>query len=115
MAHPLRLQGNPFHATSPAAIDPPVALYRRTPHPVSSAVEALENHQRICAVRGYCGPFLNTEFYNAFPDPFWHGYGECLVCRSTCLVAVEEERRRRLEGGEDSSAPAGSSHPRPVS
>lgn len=77
---------------------------QRTPHPVLSAQQALENHQSVCAVRGYCGPFINVEFYSAFPDPFWHGYGECLVCRSTCVVSAEEEKRRHRERGEDPAA-----------
>ncbi len=73
---------------------------QRTPHPIASAQQALANHQSVCAIRGHCGPFINVEFYNAYPDSFWHGYGECLICRSTCLVAAEETKavQRRPSG-----------------
>jgi hypothetical protein len=57
----------------------------------------MDNYQRLCGARGYCGPFINEEFYNAFPDPLWHGYGECALCCSTCLVAHEEMKRQRAE------------------
>jgi len=48
-----------------------------------------------CTVRGYHGPFVNTDFYNAFPDPFWHGFGDCVVCHSTCRVLAEEVKRQQ--------------------
>ncbi|HEX6924561.1 MAG TPA: hypothetical protein VF167_04000 [Longimicrobiaceae bacterium] len=70
----------------------------RERHPVRGLHQALENYGRICEARGYCGPFINEEFYNAFPDPMWRGCGECVVCGSTCLVAHEEEKRRIAEG-----------------
>lgn len=62
----------------------------------------MENHRNQCGVRGYCGPFINEDFYNAFPDPFWHGYGECAVCCGTCLVAREELKRQIAEGADKS-------------
>lgn len=69
----------------------------RQPHPVQDHHQAMENFRLICGVRGYCGPFINEAFYNAFPDPLWHGYGECVVCCSTCLVDQEEQKRLRAE------------------
>jgi len=66
----------------------------REPHPIRDFRRALENNRLVCGVRGYCGPFLNEAFYNAFPDPMWAGYGECLVCCSTCLVEDEEKKRK---------------------
>ncbi len=70
----------------------------RKPHPIRDYRRAVENHRTICGVRGYCGPFLNEEFYNAFPDPMWNGYGECVVCCSTCLVTEEKRKMREGEG-----------------
>ena len=58
----------------------------------------MEYYRMTCEVRGYCGPFINQEFYNSFPDPMWHGYGECVVCCSTCIVAQEALKRTRVEG-----------------
>lgn len=76
-------------------------LPRRVPKPASD-LKALERYAKICARRGYCGPFLNQEFYMAYPDPMWHGYGECAVCCSTRLVSAEEAKRRALTQAEDS-------------
>lgn len=67
----------------------------RTPHPVGDLDTAKENRRLVCDARGYCGPFLNLEFYAAFPDPLWHGMGECLLCRNTAHAASEEAKRRR--------------------
>ena len=39
-----------------------------------------------CESRGYCGPFANEALYNAFPEPIWHGMGDCLECGTTCHV-----------------------------
>lgn len=73
------------------------SLPPREPHPVTSLAQAIENHRNICAVRGYCGPFINQAFYGRFTDPIWHGFGECVVCCSTSLIAREEEKRRQRE------------------
>ena len=51
----------------------------------------------VCEKRGYCGPFANEALYDAFPEPMWHGMGDCLECGTTCHVAGEQ-------GREDSSA-----------
>ena len=48
-----------------------------------------------CQVRGYCGPFANEAMYNAFPEPMWHGMGDCLECGTTCHVPLEVERYER--------------------
>jgi hypothetical protein len=56
-------------------------LAQRTPHPIQDARVALANRHAICERRGYCGPFINEEFYRAYPG--WEGYGDCLVCGST--------------------------------
>jgi hypothetical protein len=45
-----------------------------------------------CEVRGYCGPFANEALYNAFPEPMWHGMGDCLECGTTCHVPREIQR-----------------------
>jgi hypothetical protein len=75
----------------------------RKPHPIRDYRLAVENHRTICGVRGYCGPFLNEEFYNAFPDPTWEGYGECVVCCSTCLIREEERKKRQLATSQQTS------------
>jgi hypothetical protein len=75
----------------------------RKPHPIRDYRRAVENHRTICGVRGYCGPFLNEEFYNAFPDPTWEGYGECVVCCSTCLIREEERKSREVANAEQTS------------
>ena len=45
-----------------------------------------------CESRGHCGPFANEALYNAFPEPMWHGMGDCLECGTTCHVPLEQER-----------------------
>jgi hypothetical protein len=45
-----------------------------------------------CEVRGYCGPFVNEALYDAFPEPLWHGMGDCLECGTTCHVPRELQR-----------------------
>ena len=76
----------------------------RQRHPIQDHRQAMENYRMQCGVRGYCGPFINEEFYNAFPDPLWHGYGECAVCCNTSLVAREELKRQRAEGADNAVA-----------
>lgn len=51
-------------------------LVRHSPHPSPST----------CERRGYCGPFANEAYYNAFPEPVWHGMGDCLECGTTRRV-----------------------------
>ena len=36
---------------------------------------------RVCARRGFCGPFANQPYYDEFPG--WEGYGDCMQCGST--------------------------------
>ena len=67
----------------------------RTPHPVGDLDTAKQNRRLVCDARGYCGPFLNLEFYDAFPDPLWHGMGECVLCRNTAHAATENAKRTR--------------------
>lgn len=43
----------------------------------------------LCDLRGHCGPFVNEGYYNAFPEPFWHGMGDCLHCGTTRMVESE--------------------------
>jgi hypothetical protein len=52
---------------------------------------------RKCEVRGHCGPFANESFYNAFPEAWWHGMGDCVECGTTCKVegATNEFRATR--------------------
>lgn len=71
----------------------------RQKHPVASIDEAEKNSRTICQPRGYCGPFLNEHVYNDFPDPLWHGMGECVHCRNTVLTASEHDKRRRRDKG----------------
>ncbi len=44
----------------------------------------------VCQNRGYCGPFVNSERYDATPG--WEGIADCVVCRNT----VQIERHRLL-------------------
>lgn len=67
----------------------------RTPHPVREIAAAIENGRRICEPRGYHGPFINGEYYDAQAEIAWHGLGECVHCRRT-VSRVREERRRAL-------------------
>lgn len=46
-----------------------------------------------CESRGYCGPFANESFYNAFPESWWHGMGDCRECGTTCKVTDEGRYR----------------------
>jgi hypothetical protein len=46
----------------------------------------------VCESRGYCGPFANEALYDAFPEPMWHGMGDCLECGTTCHVAGERKK-----------------------
>ena len=69
----------------------------REPHPVRDPAIAAVTHQRICGARGYCGPFINVAFYAAFPDPIWHGMGDCILCGNSCRVETEQAKQRRAE------------------
>lgn len=71
-------------------------LLVREPHPIADAETAFQNGQLICQPRGYCGPFVNQGFYDAFPDPLWNGKGDCAVCGSTCDVATQEAIRAEV-------------------
>lgn len=70
-------------------------LPERIPHPVKDFATAEENRRRICAARGFCGPFVNGDLYDAFPDPMWRGIAECVHCRNT-VHRPREERKRAL-------------------
>lgn len=50
-------------------------------------------HATLCHARGYCGPFVNRQLYDSFVEPFWHGMGECALCRTTACVAEEEAKQ----------------------
>jgi hypothetical protein len=52
---------------------------------------------RACERRGYCGPFLNEAYYDAFPEPLWHGMGDCAQCGTTRKVGRERPRTGALE------------------
>lgn len=67
----------------------------RTPHPVREIATAIENGRRICEPRGYHGPFINGDYYDAQTELAWHGLGECVHCRRT-VDRAREERRRAL-------------------
>lgn len=45
-----------------------------------------------CEIRGHCGPFANEALYDAFPEPMWHGMGDCMECGTTCHVSDEQRR-----------------------
>lgn len=66
----------------------------RVPHPVTSYQQAQLNRREICEPRGYCGPFINCEVYDTFPDPVWHGCAECVHCCGTRNVAEEEAKQQ---------------------
>lgn len=68
-------------------------LLVREPHPVMDVETAMQNAELICQPRGYCGPFINQGFYDAFPDPLWNGKADCAVCGTTCDVATQEGLR----------------------
>ncbi len=87
-----------------------MSIYRsaRKPHPVQDRSIADRNRRTICQVRGFCGPFINEEYYNDFPDPIWRGTGECLVCCNTCNSAVETEKRIAAERREEAVPAPGS-------
>jgi hypothetical protein len=59
-------------------------LMERQPVPVHAG----ESHS-LCEIRGHCGPFANEGFYTAFPEPMWHGMGDCIECGTTRKVAHE--------------------------
>ena len=67
----------------------------RVPHPVTSAHEARLNGRNICDARGFCGPFINCEVYDTFPDPIWHGCGDCVHCCGTRNVAEEKAKQEQ--------------------
>ena len=50
--------------------------------------------ESVCLERGHCGPFKNRGVYDSFPDPRWHGMGECVHCHSTVKVARHEGERK---------------------
>jgi len=52
--------------------------------------------ESVCLKRGHCGPFLNRGVYDAFPDPRWHGMGECVYCHSTVKISRHEARARSV-------------------
>lgn len=68
-------------------------LATRATHPVTERETAAQNGLLLCRPRGYCGPFINQDYYDAFPDPLWNGKGDCLLCGSTCDVAAQEALR----------------------
>lgn len=71
-------------------------LLVREAHPVQDAETARQNAELICQPRGYCGPFVNEDFYDAFPDALWNGKGECALCGTTCDVATQEAIRAEV-------------------
>lgn len=73
-------------------------------HPVRTYQAALRNRQLICDPRGYCGPFINQRFYDAFPDPEWHGMGECIHCRNVLMTVPELLKRMRAIEAEEREA-----------
>lgn len=78
-----------------------MSLYnvKKIPHPVQSQEAADRNRKGICETRGYCGPFVNQDYYASFPDSRWWGMGECVVCCNTCNVSIEQAKRTRVEAG----------------
>jgi len=74
-------------------------LLLRERHPIADPHVAAQNALLVCRPRGYCGPFINQEYYNAFPDSLWNGKGDCVLCGSTRDVAREEALRDRVLRG----------------
>lgn len=70
-------------------------MHKRRPHPIACRHQLAENRTKICEARGYCGPFINHQVYNAMPG--WVGLADCLTCGSTVSTAPHEELRRRRE------------------
>lgn len=68
-------------------------LATREARPVRDRETATQNGLLACRPRGYCGPFINRDYYDSFPDPLWSGKGDCLLCGSTCDVAAQEALR----------------------
>lgn len=68
-------------------------MLTREAHPVLDVETAMQNRALVCQPRGYCGPFINEEFYDAYPDPLWAGKGDCALCGSTADVATHRTRR----------------------
>lgn len=87
-------------------------LPQRVPHPVKDFGTAIDNGRRVCQPRGYCGPFINGEYYDAFPDPTWHGIGECIHCRNTVNRLREEVKKATaLRGFRDIRVPVAPTRP----
>ena len=42
-------------------------LLTRQEHPIVDVETAMQNGLLVCQPRGYCGPFINQDFYDAFP------------------------------------------------
>ena len=66
----------------------------KAPHPIQDQHTADLNRRTICETRGYCGPFINQEYYDNFPGGLWRGTGECVLCCNTCNTALELEKMR---------------------
>lgn len=45
-------------------------------------IAATEHTPDVCKARGFHGPFINLDRYEAVPG--WSGYGDCAICGSTC-------------------------------
>ena len=71
-------------------------LLARERHPVVDPDIAMQNAMLVCHPRGYCGPFINQDYYDAFPDAVWHGMGDCATCGTTRKVAPELIKAMRL-------------------
>lgn len=76
-------------------------LLVRVPVPVVDPGVAQENRRLVCDARGYCGPFVNQDFYDRFCDELWHGMAECAQCGNTVRPRSEETKRLRLDGADD--------------
>jgi hypothetical protein len=58
-------------------------------------IDSLTRHgTSVCQNRGYCGPFVNSERYDATPG--WEGIADCEVCGNTVQIA-----RHRVLGERD--------------
>jgi hypothetical protein len=80
------------------SVETQVHPFRRQAHPITSLEQAQHNRLTICQVRGYCGPFINQQLYDSFPDPIWRGSGECVVCCDTRNVQEEEAKQAGVRG-----------------
>lgn len=48
--------------------------------------------ETTCQLRGYCGPFVNEEYYAGMEEEEWRGMADCRHCGRTVAVVDELEK-----------------------